>query len=198
MLFGHNTNVSVGDSLFHVQTEDRGEAQALIDTAVYFRGQVLHRRTSNYSDLLPLDAQKEVILKQRVDDQHHSVEKDLRSGALALPAETRSAAPQMPELRVELLNAKNWLNGKRASLQVIVQDRTGKPAANASISARMEGAAEPVQASSLSDVEGRALLEFDIPQVAGVEAALVVEAERESAKGQLRCQLKARPKVPAV
>lgn len=198
MLFGHNTNVSVGDSLFHVQTEARGEAQALIDTTVYFRGQVLHRRTNNYSDLLPLDAQKEAVLKRRVDEQHRSVEDDLRSGAVALPAETRSAAPQMPELRVELLNAKNWLNGKRASLQVIVQDRTGKPAANASISARMEGTAEPVQASSLSDVEGRALLEFDIPQVAGVEAALVVEAERESAKGQLRCQLKARPKVPAV
>jgi hypothetical protein len=116
MLFGHNTNVSVGDSLFHVQTEARGEAQALIDTTVYFRGQVLHRRTNNYSDLLPLDAQKEAVLKQRVDEQHRSVEDDLRSGAVALPAETRSAGPRVVELRVQLLNAKSLLNGKRASL----------------------------------------------------------------------------------
>jgi hypothetical protein len=62
----------------------------------------------------------------------------------------------------------------------------------------MEGAAEPIQAAGLSDEEGRALVEFDIPQVAGVRAALIVEAEHESAKGQLRCQLRARPKVPAV
>src|SRR5262249_190597 len=122
MLFGHNTNVSVGESVFHVQTEDRGEEQALIDTTVYFLGRVLPRRTNNYQDLLPLDSQKEVVLKQRVDDQHRNVEDDIRSGVLALPAEVRSAAQQMPELRVELLNAKNWLNGKRASLHVIVQD----------------------------------------------------------------------------
>src|SRR5215468_2957584 len=186
MLFGHNTNVSVGESVFHVQTEDRGEEQALIDTTVYFRGRVLHRRTNNYQDLLPLDSQKEAVLKQRVDDQHRNVEDDIRSGVLALPAEVRSAAQQMPELRVELLNAKNWLNGKRASLHVIVQDRAGKPAARANILARVEGTAESVNVSGLSDAEGRALVEFDMPQMTGAETALVVEAERESAKGQLR------------
>jgi len=36
MLFGHNTNVNVGDTTYHVQTEDRGATNALIDTTVYF------------------------------------------------------------------------------------------------------------------------------------------------------------------
>jgi hypothetical protein len=198
MLFGHNTNVSVGDSLFHVQTEDRGVSQALIDTTVYFRGRVLHRRTNNYLDLLPLDSRKEAILKQRVNDQHRSVEEDLRSGVLKLTMPAANPAQQLPDLKVDLLNARDWLNGKRAKLQISVQDRAGNPAVNANILARMEGTAHPVNVSGTSGADGRALMEFDMPPLAGAKAALVVEVDNGSARGLLRFQLRARPKVPAI
>jgi hypothetical protein len=198
MLFGHNTNVSVGESLFHVQTEDRGVSQALIDTTVYFRGRVLHRRTNNYLDLVPLDRDKEAILKQRLDEQHRSVEEDLRSGALKLMLPHANPSQQLPDLKIELMNAGKWLNGKRASLQIAVQDRAGNPAANANILARMEGTAQRVEISGTSGDDGRALMEFDMPPLAGAEAALVVEADNGSARGLLRFQMRARPKVPAV
>lgn len=198
MLFGHNTNVSVGDSLFHVQTEDRGVSQALIDTTVYFRGRVLHRRTNNYLDLLPLDEQREAVLKQRVDDQHRGVEEDLRSGVLKPMLPTANPAQQMPDLKIELINAANWLSGKRAKLEISVQDRAGIPAVNANILARMEGTALPVHVSGLSGADGRAHMEFDMPQLAGTEAALIVEADNGSARGLLRFQMRTRSKVPAV
>jgi len=102
------------------------------------------------------------------------------------------------DLKIELLNAKNWLNGKRATLQISVLDRAGSPAANANIQARMEGSAVPVHASALSGGDGRALLEFDMPKLVGAKAALVVEAENGSARGQLRFQLRSRARVPAV
>ena len=53
MQFGHNTNVTVAGTTFHVQTEEGASIHALIDTTVYFHGRVLHRRTNNYFDLLP-------------------------------------------------------------------------------------------------------------------------------------------------
>jgi len=34
---------------------------------------VLHRRTNNYFDLLPLDAAREEALKLRVDEQHRTI-----------------------------------------------------------------------------------------------------------------------------
>src|SRR3981189_3461471 len=105
MIFGHNTNVNVGARQYHVQTEDAGPSSALIDTTVYYRGRVLHRRTNNYLDLLPLDPQKEVTLKQRVDDQHRSVEDDLRSGVLKLTLPITNHSPQLLDLKIELLNA---------------------------------------------------------------------------------------------
>src|SRR5262252_2475957 len=63
MVFGHNSNVKFGAHTFHVQTEDRGANHALIDTTVYFQGRVLHRRTNNYLDLLPLteDSQQAML-----------------------------------------------------------------------------------------------------------------------------------------
>src|SRR3982074_1235363 len=94
MLFGHNTNVKVGEISYHVQTEDRGASNALIDTTVYFHGRVLHRRTNNYFDLQPLNAKNEKSLKHRLDEQHRAVVEELRTGALhlPLPQESKSSA----------------------------------------------------------------------------------------------------------
>jgi hypothetical protein len=95
MLCGHNSNVKAGDTTYHVQTEDRGAANALIDTTVYFRGRVLHRRTNNYFDLLPLNPASEQALKQRLDEQHRAVVEAIRTGALhlALPQDEKVSAP---------------------------------------------------------------------------------------------------------
>src|ERR1700735_3449390 len=86
MLFGHNTNVTVDGTVFHVQTEDRGVTTAIIDTTVHCRGRVLHRRTNKYHDLLPLDADKEKSLKSRLDEQHFGVVEELKTGALKVEA----------------------------------------------------------------------------------------------------------------
>src|SRR5271156_2773117 len=93
MLFGHNSNVKVGDTTFHVQTEDRGVTTALIDTTVYYMGRVMHRRTNNYHDLVPLDADREEALRLRLDEQHRSTLEDIRSGVLYLAPPPSSAKP---------------------------------------------------------------------------------------------------------
>jgi hypothetical protein len=201
MLFGHNTNVKVGEITYHVQTEDRGVTNALIDTTVYFHGRVLHRRTNNYFDLLPLNAKSEQSLKQRLDDQHASVVDELRTGALhlPLPQETKSPTAAVPRvLTLVLINSKTWLTGKRATLDVSVQNRESGEAVNhARIVARIDGAADSKEFKTETGIDGRAQLEFEMPRVSGADPALVIEAMHGDAKGHLRFQLKARPKVPA-
>src|SRR5580692_3870982 len=94
MVFGHNTNLKLGSNTLHVQTEDRGATLALIDTTVYYQGRVLHRRTNNYHDLLPLDENTQQALKMRVDEQHRTVLEAIRSGELqlAIPQPTSASA----------------------------------------------------------------------------------------------------------
>src|SRR5258708_19777726 len=84
MVFGHNSNLKLGANTLHVQTEDRGGTNCMIDTTVYYLGRVLHRRTNNYHDLLPLTEDNQQALKLRVDEQHRTVLDSIRSGELQL------------------------------------------------------------------------------------------------------------------
>lgn len=205
MLFGHNSDVTVGDKRYHVQTEDRGTRHALIDTMVYCDGRVLHRRTNSYHDLLPLDARAEEKLRLRVAHQHHEVIDELRSGTLEFtdgagmkPSAPRPAAAPAKSIEVELTNGSSWLSGRRATLHVDVRDRdTGAAISGAHVVARVEGAAEVPEFSTATGTQGQARLAFDMPRLGGTEAALVIEASHGQARGQLRFQLRAKPKVPA-
>ena len=214
MVFGHNSNVKVGETIYHVQTEDRGASHAVIDTMVYQSGRVLHRRANSYADLLPLDAAREEALKLRVSTQHQTVLNELRSGALKL---TQSAAPAVAakppaggapkavpsaaapdSLVLRLLNPKDWLTGRRAMLQVLVfEKKDGAVVCGARVTARIEGAAEPAQHSSATGLDGKAQLAFDMPQLTGADCALVIEANHAQARARLHFQLRAKPKVPA-
>ena len=196
MLFGHNSNVKAGDTTYHVQTEDRGATNALIDTTVYFRGRVLHRRTNNYFDLLPLNPDHEQALKVRLDEQHRAVVEEIRTGALhlALPQDDKSASQV---LLLELINAKTWLSGKRALLQIAVRNQTKQAVEGAQVTARVDGAAEISEYSAETGPLGNAQFEFDMPRLAGAEPALVIEASHGNARGHLRFQLRTKSRVPS-
>lgn len=203
MLFGHNSNVSVGGITYHVQTEESGPTHALIDTTVYFRGRVLHRRTNNYFDLLPLNPDREHALKLRVDEQHRTVIEDVRSGRLNLtiPDNVKPSAPKPSPaapsasnlLHLELLNAKTWLSGKRAFLQIAVRDEAQKAVEGAKVLARVEGAARPAEFSTETGPFGHAQLEFDMPPLSGADVALVIESSKGGAQGHLRFHLRSKP-----
>lgn len=202
MVIGHNSNVAIGADIVHVQTEDRGVNHPVIDTTVHWKGRVLHRRTSNYKDLLPLDPGKEAALKTRLDDQHRAVVEELRSGALKLniPAERPSGlatGKQLggPALKVDLTNERSWLSGRKATLQVLVRDAAGNPVDRAIARAHVEGAAGPAEFDGETSSAGIATLQFDMPKLGGGEAALVIEAAHNGAKGHLRFLLRAKSRA---
>lgn len=210
MVFGHNSNVTVGTDVVHVQTEDRGVNHAFIDTTVHWHGRVLHRRTNDYKDLLPLDAGRESTLKTRLDDQHKAVIEEIRTGALKLtlpaapPASPARVQPQVAVkpaavapliLKVELVNARTWLIGKTATLQIVVKNGTGAAIAGAETRARVEGAESPCEFAAKTGHDGGVTLQFEMPKLSGTEVALVIEASHGVAKGHLRFQLRAKPRV---
>jgi hypothetical protein len=217
MIYGHNSNVKVAANTFHVQTEDRGAAHSLIDTTVYFQGRVLHRRTNNYFDLLPLNEDRAQALKMRLDEQHATVMEEIRSGALQLsvpPANTPAAvktAATLPatggaaaqagaakrKLEVEILNPKAWLSGKHVTLQIQVRENN-QGVDKAKVRVEIEGSAEATDFSGETAPNGKTQIEFDMPRLGGVDAAMVIRAEAHQAQGQLRFALRAKPRVPAM
>jgi hypothetical protein len=208
MLFGHNSNVRVGDASYHVQTEDRGVATALIDTTVYHLGRVMHRRTNNYHDLVPLNPDREEALRLRLDEQHRSTLEDIRSGALHLIPPQVPAAPVKLETadaawQLDLRNARTWLSGKQACLEVAVITAAGEPQPGAKVVAHIEGAPTAERYSSETNAEGAAQITFSMPRLAAGEAALVIEALENHTqdqsdgivRGKLRFALRSKPRA---
>lgn len=192
MQFGHNSNLKVGAATYHIQTEDRGANNPVVDTTVYIQGRVLHRRTADYSDLLPLDPERERTLKERVDQQHLAVMEEIRAGKLRMEA----PAKEIPAaLVLELTNSANWLSGRRAVLEIAVRSGQGAPVAGATITAHIDGSVPAHEFSTRSDAAGRGRIEFDVPKISSAAPALVLNAILGDAKGSLRFALRAKPRV---
>jgi hypothetical protein len=198
MVFGHNTNLKIDGATFHVQTEDRGESHALIDTTVYYQGRVLHRRTNNYFDLLPLDEDRQQALKLRLDDQHRTVIEEIRGGTVQLGIPQSSnpsqACSESKTLLLELTNANSWLSGKHAKLLLSVRKHNGDAVPAAHIDVEFEGAENFSPFQAQTDSQGLCQIEFEMPHLSS-SSALVIRAEHQSGKGHLRFALRAKPRV---
>lgn len=198
MSSGFNTDVRVGNQVFHVQTEDRGPSRPVIDTAVYQNGRVLLRRSSSYEQFAASLEFSADAVRQRVERQHSAVIEELRTGTLA--EELASAAGQMNQtggIQAQLLNPGSWLSGGRVSLEVEILRRADKkPQPGAQVEAVIEGALTDALHTATSDDQGRVQIQFPLPPLGRGDLALVITAKTEANRDEIRFTMRARPKAP--
>lgn len=80
MITGFNTDIRHGDRVFHVQTEDRGAANPIVESLVYVGGQILLSKRSPYSDLVIDGKPDEKAVRQLMDLQHRRIIEAIRRG----------------------------------------------------------------------------------------------------------------------
>jgi hypothetical protein len=68
--------------MFHVQTEDRGLANPVVESLVYMGGEILLSKKSPYKDLITGDRVDEKALREMMDLQHRRVIEAVRRGRL--------------------------------------------------------------------------------------------------------------------
>lgn len=81
MITGYNTDVPHRNAVFHVQTEDKGENNPLIETLVYVGGRVLATRRLTYGELLE-EGKGEKHIVELMERQHRRVIAAIRAGKL--------------------------------------------------------------------------------------------------------------------
>jgi hypothetical protein len=207
MNFGFNSNIRVGDAVFHVQTEDRGPSHPFLDTLVYAAGRVVYKRSTSYKDFMAT-ASKAVDLAQQLHDrlsqQHREVIVQLEAGTLHLLGKTKpeTQAPIEEEsdgLDVSLMNPKAWLSPSGVALEVELRRRISRKEVEAAeVEALVEREKQRIHcAVAHTDAAGRATLEFQMPAAASEGATLVIRATDGSLYGELRFHLKAKKHGPA-
>lgn len=195
MSVGFNSDVSVGENVCHVQTENHGHPQCRIETLVYNRGRILHRRNSSYADFAASSDYSEGALSERVEDQHRSVIEELRSGAIQIPSASSSQkAADSRGIQLRLRNATSWLTGGFATLDIeVLQRDNNQPAHGANVEAYLSGDGKAHSAKTGED--GLAQLRFPVAAAASHGAELVIRARSgDSAVDELRYVLRAKPR----
>src|SRR5579862_2498523 len=109
MIFGFNTDVKQGDTVYHVQSEAR-ENELILQTQVFVRGRCIGKRATSYAERLAQgdfsDQQKEQILR----DQHRLVLDSIREGRLDSVLdrrETPETLATVKELDLQWVNAES-------------------------------------------------------------------------------------------
>jgi hypothetical protein len=172
MIFGFNTDVKVGASVFHVQTEDCGPKRPEIDSIIYYKGQILERRRTAYTpeSMTPDD------IKEMVTSQHRNLVDSIKSGAFVPDTQQN--------LTVELLNPDSVETNGRLLFRLKVPE-------GSHVQAFLEvNGAETERTETIADRAGEAEVTFLIPneQQAVVLFRAITEGQTQAIKFHLRQQ----------
>jgi hypothetical protein len=187
MSLGFNSTVQLEGAVYHVQTEDRGIVHPFIDTLVLLQGEILHRSSRSYTDMVVFGSVNEEALRARVERQHREILSALRAGSLAF---------EPSAIAVKLCNAGSWLVAGKAALDVqVLTRRDNRPLPGAIVEIIIEGVAEGSgTVSKETDSDGRVSVSFSVPVFTDPDrAALVIQAVAGEMRDQIRYRLK--PKV---
>ena len=79
MITGFNTDVNYKGVVFHVQTEDKGVDNPVIESLIYKGGEILGSRRLPYSDVMETGYDEKTIVKL-MEDQHKTMIQEIEQG----------------------------------------------------------------------------------------------------------------------
>jgi hypothetical protein len=179
MIFGFNTDVKHGDTIYHVQSEAR-EGEHLLQTQVFVRGRCIGKRARPYgnsSDNQSGDTQKE----QQLREQHRLVLDAIREGKLdsMLDRGEPEALATVKELEVQWLNADSVLSESQLTMQLrVTEGGDAAPGARLTFRFARPGAA-PFYTQAVADSVGSAEIKIEVDEMGLPDASLLVQANYE-------------------
>jgi hypothetical protein len=180
MIFGFNTDVKHGDTIYHVQSEAR-ESERLLQTQVFVRGRCIGKKATSYgaksSDAAVADPQKE----QQLREQHRLVLDAIREGKLdnVLDHPEAEALATVKELDVHWLNAESIHADRNLTMQLRVTEG-GAAAPGARLTFRFARPGEaPFYTQAVTDSGGAAEIKIEVEEAAMPDSSLLVQANYE-------------------
>jgi hypothetical protein len=105
VITGFNTDVKHRGLVYHVQTEDKGKDNPLIETLIYKGGEILASRRLPYSELIK-DTDAEKAISKLMEEQHKAMILEVKRGNFAPPAERAAEDLSLDEIVLTYLAAR--------------------------------------------------------------------------------------------
>ncbi|HXP15699.1 MAG TPA: hypothetical protein VN868_01275 [Terriglobales bacterium] len=191
MIFGFNTDIKQGDTVYHVQSEAR-EGELLLQTQVFVRGRCIGKRATPYGDRLAggfTDQQKEQVLR----DQHRLVLDSIRDGRLDDvfdKRETPETLAAVKELDVQWLNA-DAVHSDRNLLMRLRVTESGSGVEGARLTVRFSRPdVAPFYAQVLTDPAGDAEMKLEMDESTLPDTSVLVQASYSGRTATRKFQLR--------
>lgn len=194
MITGYNQDVVYKGKVYHVQTEDRGKANPIIETLIYVGGEIMASKRTSYEDMMK-EGYDEAKVAALLEQQHKRIVVDVRLGKYAReePAafgegiiSSRSldevildyltSESEGEKLAVEILDQSPFVFGERGWFHLRAStDITKSPLEGAAVSvllASSDGSQRPL-ITAKTNGEGLCSASFLIPSMTGSAAVLL-------------------------
>ncbi|HSD66587.1 MAG TPA: hypothetical protein VLF95_07790 [Vicinamibacteria bacterium] len=105
MITGFNTDVKHRGLVYHVQTEDKGKVNPLIETLIYKGGEILASRRLPYAELIR-DSDAEAAISRLMEEQHKAMILEVKRGKFAPSEEPLAEDLSLDEIVLAYLAAR--------------------------------------------------------------------------------------------
>jgi hypothetical protein len=180
MIFGFNTDVKHGDTIYHVQSEAR-EADKLLQTQVFVRGRCVGKRAVSYANSAAEAGSGEPQKEQQLRDQHRLVLESIKEGKLedVLDKAESETLAAIKQLDVQWENAASIHANSNLTMQLrVTEDGAAVNGARLTFRfARPEAA--PFYTQAITDSSGTAAISVEVEESALPDASVMVQANHE-------------------
>ena len=177
MIFGFNTDVKHGDTVYHVQSEAR-EHELVLQTQVFLRGRCVGKRATSYADKLSQGGFTDQMKEQSLRDQHRLVLDSIRDGKLDSILDKRETPETLAvkELNLEWLNANSVHADRNLIMRLrVTEGGTGVRGARLTFRFARPDAA-PFYAQVITDAGGNAEMKIELDESALPDSSVLVQA----------------------
>jgi hypothetical protein len=175
MIFGFNTDVKQGNTVYHVQSEAR-KGDLLLQTMVFVKGHCIGKYASSYAEQVGDPGFSEEHIHDLLKDQHREVLEAVKAGSIEqfFRDQTEIRDAEGESLALTWLNSDETPTARKIVMRLLVSD-AGNGLDGALVTSRLQyPAGVPIHSQAVSESDGRAELPLDLAQMDSKVRDLVV------------------------
>jgi hypothetical protein len=180
MIFGFNTDVKHGDTIYHVQSEAR-ESEKLLQTQVFVRGRCIGKKAISYAASALEAGFGEPQKEQQLRDQHRLVLESIKEGKLesVLDRAESETLAGIKQLDVQWENATSVHSNRSLTMQLRVTEG-GAAVSSARLTFRFARPdAAPFYTQAVTDSAGAASISVEVEESSLPDSSVMVQANHE-------------------
>jgi len=181
MIFGFNTDVKHGDTVYHVQSEAR-EGELVLQTQVFVRGRCIGKRAVSYAEDLAKGGFSDLQKEQRLREQHRLVLDSIREGKLDTALDRRDTAETLAtikEMDVQWLNADSVHADRNLIMRLrVTEGGAAVPGARLTLRFTRTEAA-PFYTQATTDAAGNAEIKIGTEESSLPDSSVLIQANCE-------------------